>query len=538
MSKYKVCILTAGAGTRMGDLSNHVNKAVLPVNFKATISYIVEKFSNDIEIVIAVGHKKETVINYLKLAHPERKFTFVEIDRYVGPGTGPGYSLLQCKPNLQCPFIFVSADTLVLENVPAPNENWFGIAPVKETEQYCTIKIKNNLVYQLDDKIKTDNKFAFIGLAGIKDYDAFWDALEKNKDSRGEFRDIVGFKALIEKKLVPVGFTWFDTGSLQNYLETDRSFSGGKKNFDFSKVGKNPEFLYFVDDRVIKYFSDEEVTRKRCERAKYLEGLCPEIEAQKGNFYAYKKIDGETLYSVLNQQILRDFLKWSKRVLWEKQNLSEAEIKEFYEACKKFYYDKTLERLDSFYKQNNIVDDFNNINGINIPPLKELFSKIDWKNIFTGSPTRFHGDYKFGNILVTRNKTSQLPKFVLLDWRQDFGGLTKFGDIYYDLAKLYAGIILSDELIKEGMFHFDMSGASVYYDYSSKSSLIEAKEEYDLFLKENNFDIKKVKIIAALTFLNMSPLHNYPFNFMVHYLGKNMLYKTLLNEDGGESDKI
>src|SRR3989338_4713761 len=131
MTEYKVCILAAGVGSRMGTLSENINKAVLPVNFKGTISYIIEKFPKEVELVIAVGHKKETVKDYLALAHPERKITFVEVDNYIGPGTGPGYSLLACKPHLQCPFIFFAADTLVLEEIPEPLNNWFGIAPVK-----------------------------------------------------------------------------------------------------------------------------------------------------------------------------------------------------------------------------------------------------------------------------------------------------------------------------------------------------------------------------------------------------------------------
>ena len=524
-NNYKVCILTAGAGTRMGDLSNHINKAVLPVNFKAIISHIIEKFPENIEVIIAIGHKKETVIDYLTIAYPPRKFTFIEIDKFVGPGTGPGYSLLQCKKHLQCPFIFITSDTIVLENILPPNENWFGIAPVKETEHYCTVKVKNNLIYQLDDKIKTDNKFAFIGLAGIKDYEIFWNALEKSKEIyKGEFRDIVGFNALIEKSLVPVKFTWFDTGSLQNYINTNKSFLGGEKNFDFSK---NNEFIYFVNDKVIKYFANPEIVKKRCERAEYLKGLCPKIEVQKTNFYAYKKIEGDTLYNVLNSRILKDFFEWAKGTLWEKRNLADKELEEFYKTCRKFYYDKTLERIENFYSQNRIADINNIVNGENLPKLKELLDMIDWNYICKGIPVRFHGDFKFGNILVTRDKVSQLQKFILLDWRQDFGGITKYGDIYYDLAKLYAGIILSDELIKEGMFNFDMSGSSVYYDYSSKSSLVEAKEKYEDFLKDNGLDIKKVNIVTAITFLNMSPLHHYPFNFMVYYLGKSILYKSL-----------
>ena len=110
MNNYKVCILTAGSGSRMGPLTQHVNKAILPINFKAVISHIIEKFEKNQEFVIAVGHKKDTVVDYLSIAHSDRKIEIIEIDKFLGPGSGPGYSLLSCKDSLQCPFIFYAAD--------------------------------------------------------------------------------------------------------------------------------------------------------------------------------------------------------------------------------------------------------------------------------------------------------------------------------------------------------------------------------------------------------------------------------------------
>lgn len=509
----------------MGGISEYVNKALLPVNFKAVISYIVEKFPENVEIIIAVGHEKESLKDYLTLIYPNRKITYVEIDKYLGPGTGPGYSLFKCKEHLQCPFIFSTADTIVLEEIPEPRENWYGIAPVKDTENYCTVKIKNNLICQLDDKLKTDNKYAFIGLAGIYDYELFFDALDKNRDLiGGEIQTSNGFKRLIERKLVPAHFTWFDTGNMEGYVKANESFSGGNEKFDFSK---GDEFLYFVDGKVVKYFANREVAQNRFRRSKVLEGLCPKIEGCINNFYSYNKVDGQVLYDVLNSQIFRDFLHWSNRALWERKNLGDEELAEFHETCMKFYKDKTLKRVEEFHAKNKIVDTENDINGVNVPPLRELFAKVPWDEISRGIPVNFHGDFTVGNILVTREQTSQLQKFILLDWRQDFGGLLEHGDIYYDLAKLYKGIILSDNLIKEGKFHFDMSGSSVYYDYYLKRGLMDAKEDYEAFLVENGFDLNRVKIITALALLNMSPLHNYPFNFLVYYLGKNMLHKTI-----------
>ena len=54
------------------------------------------------------------------------------------------------------------------------------------------------------------------------------------------------------------------------------------------------------------------------------------------------------------------------------------------------------------------------------------------------------------NILI--NKNSDQP-FTLLDWRQDFGGNMEYGDIYYDLAKLNHGFIISHKIIDEKLFY-------------------------------------------------------------------------------------
>ncbi len=524
MNNYKACILAAGVGNRMGPVTDNINKALLPINFKATISRIIEKFDKNIEIVIALGHKGNTVRDYLALAHGDRKFTFVEVDNYIGPGTGPGYSLLKCKEKLQCPFVLFAVDTLVIEDIPEPYENWFGTAPVKETEKYCTVKIKNNLIYELNDKIKCDNKFAFIGLAGIKDYDIFFNALEKNSELiGGEIQVSNGFNSLIEQRLVPKSFTWFDAGTMESYIETNKSFSGGK-SFDFSKGN---EFLYFVEDKVIKYFANEDIVKKRYLRAKILGNLCPEIMSVMGNFYSYKKIEGKVVYDSLDKQTTKDFLYWAQSNLWKDVKLDGPKKIEFKIACEKFYRDKTMDRLDLFYKKTGIVDGENKINGANIPTLSEMLKCIDWDDLTNGVSSGFHGDLQFDNVIVSIDPLSNLRKFKLIDWRHELGGLIEYGDRYYDLSKLYGGLTISYKLIKEGNFTFDMSGSNVYYNFIVGNDLIEAREEFELFVKEKGYNLSKIKLIRALIFLNMSPLHHEPFDLMLYFFGKMKLYYAL-----------
>ena len=63
--------------------------------------------------------------------------------------------------------------------------------------------------------------------------------------------------------------------------------------------------------------------------------------------------------------------------------------------------------------------------------------------------SRFHGDLHFENIIYQKKKKD----FVFLDWRHDFGGEIKYGDLYYDLAKINHGLIVShDEVIKKNFY--------------------------------------------------------------------------------------
>lgn len=231
MENYKVVILAAGIGSRMGDFTKTFNKALVPIHGKPAVCHIIEKFSPNVEIVVAVGYKKETVIEYLRYAYPERKITFVDVDKYTGPGTGPGYSLLQCKNHLQCPFIFLSVDTIVRESIPVPNNNWFGVAEVLHTERFCSASLENktNKVVRIDDKVASDNKHAFIGLAGVNDYEFFWDNLSANKNSiAGEIQVSNGFSALMQKNMIGKIFTWFDTGTEKSYNHALSNYPDGE----------------------------------------------------------------------------------------------------------------------------------------------------------------------------------------------------------------------------------------------------------------------------------------------------------------------
>lgn len=518
---YKVCILAAGGGTRMSPLTEKINKALLPVGSKAVLSHIIEKFDRDIEIVIALGYLKETVIEYLECAHGERRFTFVDVGKYSGEGSGPGFSLMQCRRELDSPFIFFASDTLVLEEIPPPVENWMGVSEVRETEHYCTVEVSKNVIVGLEDKTVNDNDLAFIGVAGVLDYDAFFDALQENSEVKaGELQVSNGFSSLVSYRLMPKHFTWFDTGNLEGYTTANQQLVSPAAHFDFSK---KDEFIYFVGDNVIKFFADGKIVQNRYDRAIALEGLCPKIEGCGKNFYYYKKKKGRVLYDVVTEESFERLLSWLDSYLWIDQKLNESHLNKFKVKCREFYYQKTLNRLSQYYSRRNLLDGPSNINGIDTPSVENMLADLDWEYLTEGIPSGFHGDLQPDNILVGGKN-----EFVLLDWRQDFSGLVGYGDRYYDFAKLFGGLLVSYKGVKQGRFSYSRDPEDkieIVHNVADELSVCQTK--FLEYLEVKKIDVHKVKTLTSLIFLNMAPMHHEPFDHFIYNLGKSSLFDVL-----------
>jgi NDP-sugar pyrophosphorylase family protein len=522
--KYKVCILAAGVGSRMEPFTQHINKSLLPVDLKASISHIIEKFDADMEFVIAVGHLKETVIEYLECAHGERKITLVEVDKISGKGSGPGYSLMQCRNHLDSPFIFFASDTLVFEDIPPPIENWLGVSPVVDTKEYCTVEMENDAVISLDDKIISNNKDAFVGVAGVRDYRVFFDSLEKDTELKNEELQVSnGFNALIDFNLSVYHFTWHDTGNMKGYIKANKVMSDSDHAFDFSK---SDEFLYFVGDKVIKYFKDKSIVRNRYKRSKILKDLCPKIECIKDSFYSYKKQDGRVLYDVINDRIMCDLIDWLDTSLWNKEKIVDYELNSFKAACFDFYYKKTLSRLNNYHSKHKIKDQATYINEIKVPTIEKMLDSINWEYMSNGIASNFHGDLQFDNILLKDD-----GKFLLLDWRQDFSRIINYGDQYYDLAKLNGGIQVSYKLIKLNKFLFHKDSLHrITIKHDIPIELVRSRKIFNSFLKNKGLDATKVDILTSLIYLNMSPMHHEPFDHFMYNYGKLSLYKALVKQ--------
>ena len=508
-SRPALCILTAGLGKRMGGIAKHINKGLLPLDNKALISHLIDKTSHDYEIVIALGYKGDMVKEYCEAAHPDRDFIFVKVDKYEGDGTGPGYSISQCKQHLQRPFIWASSDTIIKNEFPPLYNDWLGACLTDIPEIYATIQIQNEKIISFKNKDPHGHEHAFIGIAGVLNYKVFWEELKAEKGGI----ESAYYKIDAYKNIRPQYFDWYDAGSIDNYLKATHS----SQNYCLPKT--NGEFLYKVNDNFIKLCSDESFISGRISRAKILTGLCPSVHYSGRHLYGYKWVDGKNLYEYDKPEIWNKFLAFAKEYLWKPVDTSPS----FQNTCKKFYYEKTHHRLDQFLaSRGSFFGEKHLVNGIETPPIKSLLDSLDMVSLYDGMPTKlFHGDLHFDNVVYGTDH-----KFHLLDWRQDFGG-TEVGDVYYDLAKMYGGILISFELMKDNNnFTCDVS-STVNFKHKSTVALDQFISTYEKWVVSNNFDLKKVKALTCLMFVNIAPLHEKILGDLLFFKSKLMLTNEL-----------
>jgi UTP-glucose-1-phosphate uridylyltransferase len=522
IAAHTVCILTAGKGTRMGALGKILNKSLHTIDGKAIITHIINKFPQDAEFVVGVGFLGKQVRNYLQIAHGQRKISFVEIDNFDGPGSGPGYSLLCCQSQLQKPFYFVSCDTLWDNELDwTLDKNWFGVAHVSPADSvhYCNLKVMGTSVVELRDKNRVEDESyqAFVGLCHIKDFQVFWTALGNTEKVAGEHQISNGILALIaQSDAQALNVEWTDVGDAGKYKKTVSRY----ENYDFSKEN---EALYIVNRKVIKFFADASITERRVQKSRLNPMVFPPITQHAGQFYAYEFQPGETLYQVNSRDTFGRLLDWLGLHLWKRQKVDQELMRA---TCHKFYQVKTLERLSMFDRKYAYSDAPSVVNGRNIPATSELLKMVPWVRLTDGIPCFIHGDLQFDNILFDAANQS----FMLLDWRQDFGGHIEFGDLYYDLAKLYGGIVLNYDFIKLNLLSYDESGRDITFDFAQRFQAKNYLQQLSQYISSNGYDLTKVKILVALIYLNMSPLHHFPFDKMLYSLGRDLLFTELINQ--------
>ena len=268
---------------------------------------------------------------------------------------------------------------------------------------------------------------------------------------------------------------------------------------------------------MIKFFKDESISKKRVLRYKTLKNFIPKLLDYKKNIYSYSKENGTIFSKISNKNIFLRLLnhieKFHKYKKLPKFNKNYVKNK-----CNNFYKTKTIKRINLFYKRYKVKDNLLPINGSKKVKLSLLLNKLNWNFLSEGKFGRYHGDLHFENIIYSKNK-----KFIFLDWRHEFDKNVHYGDIYYDLAKLMHGIIVSHDSIIKKKYKINWNSNKINYEIKNKKIYKSYLKIYTNWLIKKNYSIEKINILTALIFLNIAPLHHYPYSLFLYALGKKKL---------------
>ncbi len=504
-----VLILAAGLGTRLGRLTDNINKAQIPINNKAIISKIIEKFPKDYDFFIALGYKGEELKEYCELAFPYLKIRYLNIDDYDHPESGPGTSAIKFKEDLQRPFYITVADCIIDSNIPHIDGNWLGVQATSYPEKYATLDVNsNNDIISFSEKSRKGYDFAFIGIASIWDYSIFWKELENNMKN-GElvhaFNNLKSYPSFKAKKL-----KWLDTGNLDDLNTTKIYFKD--KPMSLSKVTGE---ITYKEDRFIKFNPNSEVIDNLAKRAKKLKALIPNNFKQTKSFIAYEWEPGKTIYSYNSLKVYKKFLRFFENIIENSKikSITKKAVDEFYITKTQIRKQSFIEKYGERYLKNQFV-----INGKSYESFESILSNIDYSSLYKSSTYNyFHGDLQFDNIIYNDEKEN----FTYIDWRESFAGNTEEGDIYYDLSKLYGGLLMPYNLMKkEDLLKYEEGDSLINFSYKEEKSLLDFKIYYENWIEEKGYDLNKIRLITALIYLNMSPLHDEKF-------GKILWFKSI-----------
>jgi NDP-sugar pyrophosphorylase family protein len=512
-----VCILAAGFGKRQ-EFSKFSSKALVPFGKGSALDYLLGIIPKNKSIFIAVNYYSQDIINYLLITHPKKNIKFIQVESIDKINSGPAMSLLSCRPFLDKPFLLLACDSLPKKSLDFKGKtNWMGVYKKQNPRQYLNLEIKNNEVIQPikegeSSKIH-DSTYSFSGTAAIFDTNIFFSALSKSVFKMNSGDVLNGFLALRKKGLQVKLIDWYELGNTNDYKNSNIEYDKKYKFIDHA-IPKTNAYIYFSNKKVIKFFENDSLSNNFFERRKFLSNLGPSELELRGRFVAYNFAKGKLLSYESDPNKILEVLNILNLKLWNKKTVISNESINLGE---RFYLHKTLDRIELSVQKFNLSKKQIFVNGNFLPDLETQLNKVNWEDLFKYTPSYFHGDPQPENIIVGRKK------FTFIDWRTDFAGNLEYGDCYYDLGKIYHALVISGRAVRDNNFKVTFSNDDVNIKLFRYRNLIYMLNLLELWCEQNGYNIEKVRTIAALILLNISPLHSEDYGVFLFYMGRLLL---------------
>lgn len=518
----QVFIPSAGRGERLRAELGDLPKPLAAIGGFPLIERVLSLYPTGTRFIIALGYQASLIQEYLALAsnYRSRNITFVFTESWKTNQQGLTQTLLAAEMALgDSPFIFHAVDT-ILSKVPESalgktNKNLIYQArnPLK-----ATYRRFDGTSWEVVDngKLHSSQSEVYTGFAKINEVKEFWMFIKEQALLQPEAGETLGLRWSNSevRVLENEGVKWFDAGNIEGLLKADKAFS---HSHDIVLLKKN-EAIYSIDQLMIKVHTDPEFIAKRVARSESLKPYTPKILGHGKNIFWYQRIEGQTLSRTKGWKTFSTFLH-QLTIFWG------YPLKNVTVELNEFYFQKSNRRIREMVMLHPTLALIDNINGLNVGDHQTLLDKIDWtwlcSSPFVG---RVHGDLHPDNVIVTGDQI-----FHFVDWRQDFAGrVDSVGDVYYDLAKLLHGLRIDHGTVLAGKYELIHKTATRYrLRIRRPLKKIIWERIFWRFVHENNYSRKRIELLEALIYLNISPLHEGQYGEFLYLHGIRMLAESM-----------
>ena len=182
-----------------------------------------------------------------------------------------------------------------------------------------------------------------------------------------------------------------------------------------------------------------------------------------------------------------------------------------YSHAREMYIDKTEREYENFVNSRpDLSEMFNSptltINGITYQNFEFIWSFEIQQYLYNHLPyvsTMIHGDFCFSNILYG---SSDIFKFI--DPRGSFGKQGIFGDMRYDIAKLYHSVDGKYEHFINDKFEVRGSSGKYTLDFSGDQKCLQAAlSSFEYHFLNKDFNKKEIKAIEGTIYVGMCARH-------------------------------
>ena len=91
----------------------------------------------------------------------------------------------------------------------------------------------------------------------------------------------------------------------------------------------------------------------------------------------------------------------------------------------------------------------------------------------------------------------------------------------------FTNLIFNHFLVESGNFTINEKNKVINCDILVSKNLLDCRDVLHKFIVDKGYDLKKVKILTAIIWINMAPLHEYPLNKFLFNFGKYNLFREI-----------